>query len=198
MVKILAKETRKESIYKAGLALLSSKGYAETSMEDIATQSRISKANLYYHFKNKRELYIELIKYHRNQYLEKIQNIIKNATSAKEVLEKIFAVGENILDINQAKSAFEFLLLSIRDEAIRQDAQDFTEHFMEIIAQVIDLGKENGEFKTKHNSRELAAHLIRASEGLKVVWLFNKNNKNELTDGKQVLHFFLDLLYKED
>lgn len=200
MEKPKTKDIRKESIYKASLSLLNKQGYADTSMEDIAVQSGISKANLYHHFTNKKELYSELIKYYRNQYLGKIQNIIKKASSAREVLENIFSTNEKMFDqeLDNNRSAFEFLHLSMHDEEIRQDTIDFTEHFMEIIAQVIDLGKATGEFKTKHASQELAAHLIRAFEGLKVIWLFTKNNKSLLNDNKQFLHFFLDLLYKED
>jgi len=50
---------RREKILSAATELFSGKGYAETSIADIASHAKISKETFYVHFKNKEELFIE-------------------------------------------------------------------------------------------------------------------------------------------
>ncbi|HQN17462.1 MAG TPA: TetR family transcriptional regulator [Bacteroidales bacterium] len=49
----------REKIISSATELFSSKGYAETSIADIAGHAKISKETFYIHFKNKEELFIE-------------------------------------------------------------------------------------------------------------------------------------------
>jgi len=49
----------REKIISSATELFSSKGYAETSIADIASHAKISKETFYIHFKNKEELFIE-------------------------------------------------------------------------------------------------------------------------------------------
>jgi AcrR family transcriptional regulator len=59
----------KEKIIKTALIHFAQKGYENTSMNEIANDLNISKPALYYHFKNKQELYNEIFKY----YFEKLK-----------------------------------------------------------------------------------------------------------------------------
>ncbi len=52
---------REDAIVDAMYALLSEKGYAATSMDDVATRVGISKATLYLHFKSKTELALKVV-----------------------------------------------------------------------------------------------------------------------------------------
>jgi AcrR family transcriptional regulator len=49
---------RKEDIISAAIEVFFAKGYADTSIADIALQARMSKETFYLHFKNKDELFI--------------------------------------------------------------------------------------------------------------------------------------------
>jgi len=59
----------KEEIIKTALKHFALKGYENTSMNEIAADLNISKPALYYHFKNKQDLYNEIFKY----YFEKLE-----------------------------------------------------------------------------------------------------------------------------
>ena len=59
----------KEEIIKTALAHFAKKGYENTSMQEIAEDLNITKPALYYHFKNKQDLYNEIFK-HYFKYLE--------------------------------------------------------------------------------------------------------------------------------
>lgn len=59
----MAKESRRQAILDAALACFSSKGFTETTMEDIRKLSGASTGSIYHHFENKellaRALYLE-------------------------------------------------------------------------------------------------------------------------------------------
>ncbi|MFO7750837.1 MAG: TetR family transcriptional regulator [Desulfobacteraceae bacterium] len=62
----MAKKSRKEaektrlSIIDAALALFYEKGFATTSLEQIASQAGVTRGAVYWHFKNKNDLFISL------------------------------------------------------------------------------------------------------------------------------------------
>ena len=54
-------QLRETTIVEAMQRLLAKKGYADTSMDDVAAKVGISKATLYLHFKSKKELVLKVI-----------------------------------------------------------------------------------------------------------------------------------------
>lgn len=75
----------KEKILASATELFSSKGYAETSIADIAGHAKISKETFYVHFKNKEELFIECadIVFH-NMY----NNVWQEIKDEKNIIER--------------------------------------------------------------------------------------------------------------
>ncbi|WP_081833388.1 helix-turn-helix domain-containing protein [Geomicrobium sp. JCM 19055] len=50
--------------------LFKRKGYGSTSIEDLRLETGISKGLMYYHFKNKEELFVSCLKYDTLQHLD--------------------------------------------------------------------------------------------------------------------------------
>jgi len=75
----------REKILSSATELFSSKGYAETSIADIAGHAKISKETFYIHFKNKEELFIECadIVFH-NMY----NNVWQEIKDEKNIIER--------------------------------------------------------------------------------------------------------------
>ena len=68
-----AENTRRE-IMKAALDVFYQKGYSRTTFEDIAARINLTKGAVYWHFKNKPELLMELL---RERFEKKFQNEAK-------------------------------------------------------------------------------------------------------------------------
>lgn len=80
-------QARKEQILKTALDLFSTRGYAQTSIRDIATKAHVNVATIYYYFSNKEEILYE---------------IIKNNTI--ELIRQLVAIQNNVVDPLQALS----------------------------------------------------------------------------------------------
>ena len=56
--------TSKEKVLKAAIKVFSRRGYDGASMREIAESARLTKPMIYYHFKNKKDLYLHLLETH--------------------------------------------------------------------------------------------------------------------------------------
>src|SRR3990172_2132306 len=65
-------------ILKAALVLFSSRGYSETKMTEIAQNVGLSVGALYLRFKNKEELFGELIKDQSKDFIDRTKNLPEN------------------------------------------------------------------------------------------------------------------------
>ena len=79
----------KRKILKTASKLFSEFGFLGVSMEDIAKKLGTSKAALYYHFKNKKELYLNVLENTFQNLKEKIARKIFLAKSQKEIVQKV-------------------------------------------------------------------------------------------------------------
>lgn len=66
-------EDKRTSIINAALRVFSQHGYKKSPMNEIAAEAGISKSLLFYYFKNKKELYLYILKYSSEVKARKMQ-----------------------------------------------------------------------------------------------------------------------------
>ena len=74
----------KEIIAEKAIELFSLKGYTRTSIDNIAKASGYSKGHIYYHYKNKEELFVYLAKDSMKNWHDKWEIAEKQYTNATE------------------------------------------------------------------------------------------------------------------
>lgn len=78
--------SRKEQIIEVAMRHFSLNGFAGTSTQTIADECKISQANVFYHFKNKKKLFEEALHFGINKNREIYQNLLKPSDYARERL----------------------------------------------------------------------------------------------------------------
>jgi AcrR family transcriptional regulator len=68
----------KEKVLKAAIRVFSKKGYDGASMREIAESARLTKPMIYYHFKNKQDLYLCLLETHIESLIEGLSAILQS------------------------------------------------------------------------------------------------------------------------
>jgi AcrR family transcriptional regulator len=106
--------TRKQ-ILDASLRLFSEKGFARTSVRDIARGAGITDAAIYYHFASKRELFEALFE---ERGITHALSELEQATITQPPFETLQAIAVAALDIMQRNKDFMKVLLS---EAMSED-----------------------------------------------------------------------------
>jgi TetR/AcrR family acrAB operon transcriptional repressor len=87
-------EKTKQDIIDAGIKIFSSKLYAVVNMSDIAKEAGVTRGAIYWHFKNKRDLFMEI----HNLVVKEIETIVSSSiTQGITLKERTFSILNNIL-----------------------------------------------------------------------------------------------------
>jgi len=84
-----------EAIGKTGIQLFSAKGYVETSMDDIAKVSRLTKGGIYYYFRSKEEILYFICSTFMDSKLKKIEEAL---IGVEDAFERIRVLVSQLVD----------------------------------------------------------------------------------------------------
>ncbi|MFD1388422.1 TetR/AcrR family transcriptional regulator [Oceanobacillus oncorhynchi subsp. oncorhynchi] len=89
---------KKEEIMQSAIHLFSKKGYAATSVQEIANDCRISKGTLYNFFDSKEDLLIQVIRHNHRKMLEQAENLNLDATlpPKEKLIQKVVVQFDGI------------------------------------------------------------------------------------------------------
>lgn len=140
---------RKEKILKAALLCFIKNGYYKTSIDDIALKGKISKGGIYYHFKSKDELFLELFHFKLNKYIDQLRTYIQEEKDPAKRIRILIQKWGLILKENQDFFRFclEFSSMGAREREIRKEMTSFYQSSIKTFKQIIEEGIAIGEFK---------------------------------------------------
>jgi len=151
-------QTRK-LILDASLNLFSRRGFARTTVRDIARQAGITDAAIYYHFDSKRELLEALVE--ERGFLSSLENLgrVEAEQPLREFVLWMSAGAVNLMDANR-----DFLRLIIMeglggDEAALEQYTRLVDLWERALVAVFGRYEKKGEL-TAGLSEELAPHII--------------------------------------
>lgn len=165
-------------------------GYEKTSLELIASEVGIKKPSIYYHFKNKEELFSFSLEYILEAMKSKISNLNPAEASPRYMLEHILSslMDFNIdlsmsigVDYNKPINIVNLFHLSReRFPSLNKSIDDYYNILQHNIENIIMMGQKNGEVKPEINPKQLSTEIIAWYEGLftlsSVYSSFNINN----------------------
>jgi AcrR family transcriptional regulator len=163
--KSAAKRTRRgpytrQQILDASLRLFSERGFARTTVRDIARQAGITDAAIYYHFDSKRELLEALVE--ERGFLTSLQNLerVEAELPLREMVLWMAAGAINLMDENR-----DFLRLIIMeglggDEAALEQYTRLLDLWENALTAVLQRYEGKGELRTAAPADELARQII--------------------------------------
>jgi TetR/AcrR family fatty acid metabolism transcriptional regulator len=145
------RQERAALILQAAEEVLSEKGYHDTSMDEIAARVGIAKGTVYLHYPSKEDLIFALFERELAAFLQAVDQIIVQETSARTRLETILRnmymglLGKRIQLLMALYSSIE-----MRGKLMEQKGQihERMERLTEQVNALLEEGKANGEFDT--------------------------------------------------
>lgn len=168
--------TTKNKIINSAIKNFLNLGYEKTSLSLIASEVGIKKPSIYYHFKNKEELFILSINHILDSIEKEILNSIKKIESSKQMLENIFTcliefnsnlsfmVGNNydkpinILNL--------FHLSHNRFPSLGKRIDDYYDFLKDTIISIVRTGQKNNTIRKDLDEESLSIEIIAWLEGL--------------------------------
>lgn len=150
-------ELKKQHIIEAALALFLEKGYPNTSMQEIAQHSNVSKATLYKFFEAKENLAMLVAVYLTEQMRLRVEKLVEQEEPlSRDTLRRSILVRmENFSGRNRFLSELLFSLTAEQREkylpAINRNHFDIMEMFAKIIMRSFDLESEPLAFELTIN-----------------------------------------------
>ncbi|GAB4542577.1 MAG: TetR/AcrR family transcriptional regulator [Anaerolineae bacterium] len=185
-------QERRQQILDAALACFARKGYHKTTMDDIVTESGLSKGTLYWYFKSKDELFFSLINSFFLAMQQDLDGIFEQPVSASDKLRTLaheFArFYEEVAEFLNV--FFEFWMQGTLNEQLNQLFHGMLTRYRGMIAGIIEEGVKAGEFKTV-DAGQLALSVMAAYDGL---W-FYKMLMPDLVDLDRASQVFIETLF---
>ena len=188
---------RKEQILDAALHVIVQNGYHQSRMDDIVSTSGLSKGAIYWYYKSKKDMYLDLVNHwvirYSNSLLKLPQEDISSGEQLKNLFETFFDQFEK--DPIVFKALLEFWSLAGRDTEFKIKLEKVTHNFIHYIESIIKKGVESGEFK-QVNPNIAAMSIMVVIEGISWFTLFEKNSVSAKEYTDTVFEFILSGLLK--
>ena len=160
-------EERRAQIIEAALACFTRLGYVNTTMDEIAAASGLSKGAIYWYFDSKDTLFRAAA----SSVLERVVETSLAATTDCETATERFRVGAAcMVDVCREMECYFALVVEFwtqseqRDEATRFWA-DIIREYRRAVAAVLEAGIEGGEFRSV-DTQALSWMIMAAYDGL--------------------------------
>ncbi|MEP4149244.1 MAG: TetR/AcrR family transcriptional regulator [Halioglobus sp.] len=175
-----------EQVLAAALALFVTRGYGATSIDDIARRAGLTKGAVYFYFKGKSALLLELLAQSTSLYSGIFEQMRESDVSASGQLEMFVEWAAGVGVKNN-----ELLLLPIlmslefygQDQAVADSLDEMYDQYHEEMERVVRLGQDQGEFDLSLAPREEAAVLVAFTDGMLLEWI----RRSRRLDGKRLV-----------
>ncbi len=120
------KKDKADQIINSAIKQFSKYGYQKTSIDSIVQDAGVSKGILFYHFKSKKELYLYLIQYIGDIYIEEVTNRFDTETT--DFIEMLKNSTQIKLDIAlRHPYTMEFFMRLLSEEEPLKEVKDYLE-----------------------------------------------------------------------
>ncbi|KDR96610.1 transcriptional regulator, TetR family [Peptoclostridium litorale DSM 5388] len=150
-------------------------GYENTSLLKVAEEVGIKKASIYYHFRNKEEIFHESIRYLISTIKNTIEDSVGGKSNAKTIIHSLM---NSIIEFNfhlshmagiekshflSASRLMEYGLREFPD--LKKDVDNYYDYIKNTLMDAIHSGQKNKEIKKEFNAEMLAFEIISKIEG---------------------------------
>jgi AcrR family transcriptional regulator len=186
-----SKEDRRAQILQAAFEAFAERGYDKTSMDDIVKRSGTSKGTLYWHFKNKKDLFLATINMLLGDLNAGAQALAQQEDlPATDRLRLLFGEATQVfLEDKKMIGLFATAFFqSYQNAEARQMMLDAYQPFIDWTAQIVQQGIEHGEFR-EVDPVAVAAAMVCSGDGIILDMLLEPG-----WNTREVMTMLLDLM----
>jgi AcrR family transcriptional regulator len=161
-------EQRRAEILEAALALFSSKGFHDTTMEEVANAAGVAKGTIYLYFQSKEHLLLALKRDFMQGLTDAVANIVADAieqleggkaTDYRDIIDDIFHA---VVDYHTSRrDAVEVVVRQSPSPDLVNEALELEREYLALVTSAFRTGMEFGVVHTE--DPEMTAHLITAA-----------------------------------
>jgi len=174
-------EVTREKLLDAALKVFSEKGYATTTLDDIAKEAGVTRGAIYWHFKGgKVDVFNSILTERYGRVNALIGRVISEPGRPLEVLERLLvSLMELIVDDSDFRAVQSMIMFKteVSDEltgGMREKSESF-DWSVRFVADLIRKGKAAGEVRADVDQEVAAIAAAGLLNGVIMMWLVNES-----------------------
>ena len=185
-------ETRKAQILSAAQEVFANKGFAESTISDVAREAGVSDATIYEYFPSKEELLFSIpgeTTRLGNELLEFHLNYVRGAAN------KIRSIIYHYLSFYQEHrdyASVAMLILKTNRKFLETEAYTYVREGSRIILRVIKEGMESGEFKPETDPYLVRSVILGTIEHILIRWVLLDRDENPVDSVDPLTDLIID------
>ena len=166
----------REHLLKKALAVFSKKGYAATTLQDIAQEANVTRGAIYHHFGGKAELYNTLVREYADRGNQIMGQAVSEGGTLLDILRRVFIRQlQSIEDDREMRALMELYLFKTglipELEEGRQQQIESGVSLVEMLASIMSQGVQQGLLRSDVEPKEMARAYLAFQNGLINLWL---------------------------
>ena len=137
------------------------KGYRDTTVDDISTKTGLTKGAFYFHFKNKEEILLELVKQVTGSYNDKIIELKKKLKNPHDIMKLL--VFEDECCMEEFRDNFDFWIQAMNISRIKKYINKNFINLVDILVDALD-----PKYGSKKERKQLIVFTLSLSHGLRI------------------------------
>ena len=192
-------DLRKNQILDAAMEVITQNGYENSRMDDVVKSSNMSKGAIYWYYKSKKAMYLDLVNFWVIRYSATINHLVENDQAAPDQLKSLFNyfIDQYESDPDPFIALTEFWSMAQKDDDFRAKLQKVYSQFLEVLEKIVAKGVKDGDFK-KLDIRITAMSIMLNVESINWFTLFDTHGVSARDYIQTISDFILAGLLKKD
>jgi AcrR family transcriptional regulator len=178
--KIVDKLAKRAEITRAAADVFARKGFRGALVEEIAEAAGVSKGSVYGYFANKEELFYATFQAFQEEMVAECMAVIAEEGRVQDKLKSFLLVS-----MSQLQTHIELFPLTLELWAAASSGsarerfavvmENLYREFRSLVAELVQAGKANGEFRADTDAQAVAAWLVGGLDGLMLQYWFDQS-----------------------
>jgi AcrR family transcriptional regulator len=180
-------------ILRAALKHFANAGYAATSVQQIVGDAKVSKPALYYHFRDKSELFKALVHEAHDEKFRLLREAAARGRNIREQLENILITLFDYVAKNRELMRISFATNFAAPGEVPENLcyADKCERNFEFVHSLIKTARKNGELNKNFDSHEMAFGIYGLTNLYLISHLMERNYRPDRKATKRIVELFL-------
>ncbi|QHQ80119.1 fatty acid metabolism transcriptional regulator FadR [Bacillus subtilis] len=160
-------------IIDAAVEVIAENGYHQSQVSKIAKQAGVADGTIYLYFKNKEDILISLFKEKMGQFIERMEEDIKEKATAKEKLALVISKHFSLLSGDHNLAIVTQLELRQSNLELRQKINEILKGYLNILDGILTEGIQSGELKEGLDVRLARQMIFGTIDETVTTWVMN-------------------------
>ncbi len=186
----------RETILDAALKVFSRKGYALSTLEDIAKEAKVTRGAIYWHFENKVEIYAALVGERSSKAFTLFSEILNKKISPVQKLRQLLVQSLTYIELNEDYRTI-LELTTFKTEVtkemipfVQQKVQN-NRMLVTSFAAIVEEGRTTGEMRRDINANAAAIAIMGFLNGTLLSWLTDESAFSPKKQAETIVDTFL-------